>query len=104
MLAARRVVVRAQSVRASSTSLSFDKYPFLARLGLKEDNLGCWNGKQWLGNGPVYVAKNPSTGESLARIKFGNADDYETCLANMEEVCFCPRLSLKEVETILFMS
>jgi hypothetical protein len=32
--------------RAFSTELAFDKYPFLAKLGLKKDNLGCWNGKK----------------------------------------------------------
>jgi hypothetical protein len=90
MLAASRRLTNLQSVRASSTGLAFAKYPFLERLGLKEDNLGCWNGKEWVGNGSYYTAKNPSTGESLARIKFGNGDDYETCLANMEEVNFFP--------------
>lgn len=65
--------------------LAFDKYPFLAKLGLKEDNLGCWTGKKWVGNGGMHTAVNPATGEKLARVKFGNEGDYEECLKNMEE-------------------
>ena len=33
------------------SDLAFHKYPFLAKLGLEEDNFGCWNGKEWRGNG-----------------------------------------------------
>lgn len=71
--------------RASLSELSFAKYPFLAKLGLQEDNLGCWNGKEWIGNGATHTAINPATGEAIARVKFGNAEDYETCLTNMLE-------------------
>lgn len=70
---------------SSATNLAYSKYPFLEKLGLKEDNLGCWNGKEWRGNGAVHTAINPATGEAIARVKFGNADDYETCLQNMLE-------------------
>jgi aldehyde dehydrogenase family 7 protein A1 len=68
-----------------SSGLAFDKYPFLAKLGLKEDNFGCWNGKEWRGNGSTHTAVNPATGEKLARVKLANRDDYETCVANMNE-------------------
>jgi aldehyde dehydrogenase family 7 protein A1 len=76
---------RAISCSRAASGLAFDKYPFLARLGLSEDNLGCWNGKEWVGNGPSHTAVNPSTGEKIANIKFGNSADYESCLANMQE-------------------
>lgn len=73
-------------LRASfSSELTIHKYPFLARLGLKEENLGCWNGKEWLGNGAMHTAMNPATGEPIARVKFGSTEDYETCLTNMTE-------------------
>ena len=65
--------------------MAFEKYNFLRKLGLKEENLGCWNGKDWVGNGSTYTSINPSTGEHIARIKFGNELDYESCLKNMEE-------------------
>lgn len=80
----RSALVHSSAARASS-GLAFDKYPFLAKLGLKEDNLGCWNGKEWVGNGPSYTSVNPSTGEKIANIKFGSSSDYEDCLANMDE-------------------
>ncbi len=75
-----------QTSSAKLSSLAIDKYPFMAKLGLKEDNFGCWNGKKWVGNGAVHTAMNPATGEALARVKFGNSDDYESCLQNMQEV------------------
>lgn len=78
----QRAVLRSSR---SASGLAFDKYPFLAKLGLKEDNLGCWNGKEWVGNGPSFTSMNPSTGEKIANIKFGSASDYDTCLANMQE-------------------
>lgn len=69
----------------SMKELAFHKYQFLAKLGLKEDNLGCWNGKAWVGHGSTHTAINPATGEKLARVKFGNEGDYEDCLKNMAE-------------------
>jgi len=82
-----RPVLRSQAnlSRCMSSALAFEKYPFLAKLGLKEDNLGCWNGKSWCGSGLTHTAVNPATGEKLARVKLGNSDDYESCLANMHE-------------------
>lgn len=89
MFAAKNVVSRraSRSVLSarSASALAFEKYPFLARLGLERDNLGCWNGKQWVGNGPAHTSYNPATGEALANVRFGSAEDYETCLANMHE-------------------
>ena len=37
-----------------SSELAFNKYPFLERLGLKEENLGCWNGKEWVHHCTVF--------------------------------------------------
>jgi aldehyde dehydrogenase family 7 member A1 len=88
MLSSRVVHVSRQCnavSRSLLSSLSYHKYPFLEKLGLKEDNLGCWTGKEWVGNGPIHTAINPATGEPIARVKFGNADDYESCLKNMTE-------------------
>ena len=68
------------------STYAFSKYPFLTRLGLKEtDNLGCWNGKEWLGNGETHTAMNPSTGEAIATVKFGTVQDLESCIRNMDE-------------------
>jgi aldehyde dehydrogenase family 7 protein A1 len=87
MLVAARLPAAANKafLTRAASSLAFDKYPFLAKLGLQEENLGCWNGKQWVGNGPSYTSVNPATGENIAVIKFGNASDYESCIANMHE-------------------
>jgi aldehyde dehydrogenase family 7 protein A1 len=63
-------------------SLTFHKYPFLAELGLTEDNLGCYNGT-WFGHGEVVTSINPASGEPIARIHCGTAEDYEACIQSM---------------------
>eukprot|EP00693_Jakoba_libera_P002953 EC693108.1.p2 GENE.EC693108.1~~EC693108.1.p2 ORF type:complete len:124 (+),score=42.80 EC693108.1:21-392(+) len=65
-----------------SAQLTFSKYPFLAELGLSEENLGCYDG-EWRGNGPVITSKNPSTGESIATVRGSSEEDYEKLVDNM---------------------
>jgi hypothetical protein len=83
--AVRRSVATASRAQFSS-GLTFDQHPFLARLGLEEENLGCWNGKEWVGDGSTHTSMNPATGEPVARVKFGTTENYEQCLKNMHEV------------------
>ena len=71
--------------QSSFSTLSYNKYPFLSRLGLQEENYGCWNGKEWCGSGSIHTSINPSTGEEIAKVRFGNSNDYESCLKNMTE-------------------
>lgn len=52
-----------------STELEFAQHPFLAELGLAAENLGVFNGKEWLGSGPVITSVNPTTGRPVAYIK-----------------------------------
>lgn len=68
---------------ATTEALAFGKYPFLARLGLKEENEGVFDGT-WFANGAWQTQYNPSTGEALARVRTGTREDYEKCLATME--------------------
>jgi len=63
--------------------LTFNKYPFLARLGLKEENEGVFNGT-WFASGDWQTQYNPSTGEPIARVRTGTRADYEKCLEAME--------------------
>jgi hypothetical protein len=69
--------LRQGQCRHLSQSLTASKYPFLARLGIKEHNEGCWDGKQWRSGGVSHTAVNPSTGEAIATVNFGSAEDYE---------------------------
>lgn len=71
------------NIRRFSSSLSFDKHPFLRRLGLQEHNLGCFDGDKWRGSGDKLTSKDPSTGEAIATVQLGNLNDYEACLKNM---------------------
>jgi len=63
-------------------ALTFNEYPFLKELGLQEENFGVYNG-QWMGNGPVITAINPSTGKAIARVKGASTEDYEKCIQSM---------------------
>ena len=81
----RRVASSKMLCKNITTLNSFEKYPFLSKLGLKDTNLGCWNGKAWVGNGATYTSVSPATNEKIACVKFGNAGDYDDCLKNMQE-------------------
>lgn len=67
-------------------SLSYEKYPFLVNLGLKERNYGCYDGKKWFGSGKIISTCNPSTGEALAEIICATSGEYEQCVHSMQEV------------------
>ena len=66
------------------TKLSYGEYPFLHELGLEEVNFGVYRGGEWVGNGPEFTAVSPHDNRPIAKIKMGNADDYESCIAAME--------------------
>lgn len=67
---AARLLAVAQ--RMASTSA----YPFLEELGLKEDNVGVYDG-EWNANGEVVESTSPYTNEVIARIQTGSVEDYE---------------------------
>ena len=54
---------------------------FLAELGLTEDNLGCYDGKEWFATGEVYTSTCPATGKPIARVTQASAADYERCVS-----------------------
>ena len=49
----------------------FNKYPFLADLGLSFENHGASLGGKWVGDGEWVESYNPNNGEVIARIKLG---------------------------------
>lgn len=66
------------------SKLSYSEYPFLKDLGLEELNLGVYRAGEWVGNGPEFTAVSPHDNRPIAKIKMGNAEDYESCIAAME--------------------
>lgn len=46
--------------RAMGVEFERDDYVFLTELGLKPENLGCYGGGVWRGNGPTATSVNPS--------------------------------------------
>jgi aldehyde dehydrogenase family 7 member A1 len=67
-------------------TLSYSKHPFLANLGLSEVNQGCYDGSKWFGSGKTIKTCNPSTGEFIAEIQCGTAEEYEKCMQSMLSV------------------
>lgn len=67
---------------SSATYLVDDpKFSFLKDLGLEKTNSGVFNGK-WIGSGPVIKSIDPASGNVIAEVKTGSADDYEACVKN----------------------
>ena len=66
------------------SKLSYSEYPFLKELCLEEVNLGVYRAGEWVGNGPEFTAVSPHDNRPIAKIKMGNSEDYESCIAAME--------------------
>eukprot|EP00227_Mantoniella_beaufortii_P003113 CAMPEP_0197612940 /NCGR_PEP_ID=MMETSP1326-20131121/58240_1 /TAXON_ID=1155430 /ORGANISM="Genus nov. species nov., Strain RCC2288" /LENGTH=62 /DNA_ID=CAMNT_0043181755 /DNA_START=117 /DNA_END=301 /DNA_ORIENTATION=+ len=60
----------------AAEALTFSDYPFLAELGLEEENPGVYNGT-WGGKGEVYTSYAPMNGKPIARVRFGTEEEYE---------------------------
>jgi aldehyde dehydrogenase family 7 protein A1 len=54
-------------------------YPFLAELGIEEENAGVYNGK-WIGSAEPVVSHAPATGKAIARVRQATAEEYESCM------------------------
>lgn len=80
------MLIQKRNMSELKDNLTFENYPFLKRLGLDKTNVGCFNGSKWEANGDVYTSINPSDNKPIANIIFGNENDYELCLQNMEEI------------------
>lgn len=71
-------------LRAMS-GLAFNKYPFLAKLGLAEHNDGVFNGKFVKGEGVTFTSINPATNEKIATIATGTKEQLESCIQAMNK-------------------
>lgn len=67
-----------------ASDLTFSEYPFLAELGLQEENPGFFNGT-WGGSGSLLTSYSPATGKPIARVKQATVEEYESCVAAMIE-------------------
>ncbi|ETO15423.1 hypothetical protein RFI_21941 [Reticulomyxa filosa] len=73
--------------RRSPRNFSTSNSALLSELGLSDssDNVGVFNGK-WNANGPVIESVNPANNKLIAKVKTGNANDYEKCIEAMTRV------------------
>jgi aldehyde dehydrogenase (NAD+) len=58
----------------------------LDRLGITEENSGAWTGAPRATTGRLVQSTNPTTGDAIAGIRLANLQDYEACIAAMDEV------------------
>lgn len=61
-----------------SEALTLGDYPFLAELGITEENPGLFNGK-WGGSGDLLTSYSPATGKPIARVRQATVEEYESC-------------------------
>lgn len=66
--------------------LTFERYPFLAELGLKPENHGASLNNAWHGDGAWATSLNPNTGETVAKIKLATLQQYEAGMQEMLKV------------------
>jgi aldehyde dehydrogenase family 7 protein A1 len=57
----------------------------MKKLGLEEINHGVYNGKWVAGRGGQAVSVSPHTNEAIGTTTMGNAQDYEDCVAAMQD-------------------
>lgn len=58
---------------------------FLEQLGIKKENSGAYAGEWLKTSGPLLESTNPATGEVIATIRQGTAEDYEACVSAAHE-------------------
>ncbi|KAH9635320.1 hypothetical protein HF086_017886 [Spodoptera exigua] len=78
-------LIRVPMARNASSYLIDDpKYSFLKELGLKEKNVGVYNGK-WEANGQVIKSFSPANGKIIAEVQAASPEDYEACASAAQE-------------------
>ncbi len=70
--------------RGLRAAFSYSKYPFLAELGLKEDNLGAYYDGKWQASGSQeFKSINPVDETVIARTRTASLADYEKAISAM---------------------
>lgn len=70
---------RAMSTANTSYLIDDPKYSFLKHLDLNRANNGVYNGK-WFGSGPPVKSIDPATGQVIAEVSTGTAQDFDECV------------------------
>ena len=67
-------------------SLTLNDYPFLAEMGIKEENNGCYRDGEWVSNGGgVATTISPHTNKPICKTKLASIEDYNYCIAQMQK-------------------
>ncbi|XP_057659504.1 alpha-aminoadipic semialdehyde dehydrogenase [Diorhabda carinulata] len=72
-------IISVRNMATSNYLINDSKYSFLKDLGLKEKNLGVFDGN-WKGSGPTIQSVCPSNGKVIAEVQQGSITDYEACV------------------------
>jgi len=78
----RRGEARASPISANPAHLTMD---FLKELGIEKENSGAYHGEWLATSGDLLESRNPATGEVLATVRLGSAEDYEACVGAAHE-------------------
>ena len=70
---------------ARSYSSCYERYPFLAELGIEKDNNGVFDGEWKKGSGGVVTSYNPTTGEAIANVYEASVEEYNEAVAKMND-------------------
>jgi hypothetical protein len=72
--------------RMSNSFSSFNKYPFLAELGLSQENHGAYYNGQWTttDSKATFTTINPGNEEVIATTKCASLKDYEKAIDAMQ--------------------
>ncbi|CAG9833867.1 unnamed protein product [Diabrotica balteata] len=79
LLSAFKHFVAVRNMASGEFLINDSKYSFLKDLGLKERNLGVYDGA-WKGSGAVVQSICPSNGKVIAEVQQGSITDYESCV------------------------
>ena len=59
-------------------------YPFLEKLGIEDENPGCFDGESWKASGNVVDSLSPINGKPIGpKVRLATPQDAERCVANM---------------------
>ena len=63
-----------------NSDITYNDYPFLKELGIKEKNIGCYCNGQWVAHGEDQPSVNPHNKKVVGHTQLGTVDDYNKCV------------------------
>jgi len=86
MIILRKIASTFVNNRLTHSFSAFNKYPFLAELGLSQENHGAYYNGQWTSTDSQasFTTINPGSEESVATTRCASLKDYEKAIDAMQ--------------------